>query len=274
MIMGVSRGRVRGRPVPPDDARLLQGAAVHGRRLGHRRDGRRAVARQDGRLPQGDAVHVRLLRRSAASRCRASRRSRASSPRTRSCSSWARRGGWHWALYVVGYIGAFLTAIYTFRMIFRAFFGEPVRARRASSSTATCTTPPEPFNPANGEIEDTDVGFPGPEHTIAERALPMRVAMALLAVSRSSAASCQIPKSTTWLDDVPRADVRGLDDPPAPTNDGLLVVRPGPRRGARPRSASRSRTGSGCAARARARSWRARFSGLHRCSSTSGTSTS
>ena len=37
------------------------------------------------------------------------------------------RGGWHWALYVVGYLGALLTAIYTFRMIFRAFHGEPVR---------------------------------------------------------------------------------------------------------------------------------------------------
>ncbi len=35
-------------------------------------------------------------------------------------------GGWHWVLYVVGYIGAFLTAIYTFRMIFRAFYGDPV----------------------------------------------------------------------------------------------------------------------------------------------------
>ena len=40
------------------------------------------------------------------------------------------RGGWHWALYVVGYIGAFLTAIYTFRMIFRAFHGEPVPEAR------------------------------------------------------------------------------------------------------------------------------------------------
>src|SRR5487761_1379974 len=36
------------------------------------------------------------------------------------------QGGWHWALYVIGYIGALLTAIYTFRMIFRAFHGEPV----------------------------------------------------------------------------------------------------------------------------------------------------
>ena len=40
----------------------------------------------------------------------------------------AERGGWHWALYVMGYIGAFITAIYTFRMIFRAFYGDPVRS--------------------------------------------------------------------------------------------------------------------------------------------------
>src|SRR5450755_1746439 len=37
----------------------------------------------------------------------------------------AGRGGWHWALYVAGYVGAFLTALYTFRMIFRAFLGDP-----------------------------------------------------------------------------------------------------------------------------------------------------
>ena len=30
-----------------------------------------------------------------------------------------------WSLGVAGYVGAFLTAIYTFRMIFRAFWGEP-----------------------------------------------------------------------------------------------------------------------------------------------------
>ena len=91
MIMAVSVGRLRRGPVPPDDARLLQGAAVHGGRLGHRGDGRRAEPRQDGRLPQGDAVHLRLLRHR---RPRAGRRPavlRASSPRTRSCSSSATR---------------------------------------------------------------------------------------------------------------------------------------------------------------------------------------
>ncbi len=41
---------------------------------------------------------------------------------------------------------------------------------------------PEPVNPATGEIEDTDVGFPGEEHHIAERTPLMRVAMGVLAV--------------------------------------------------------------------------------------------
>ena len=47
MIMAVSLGRLRRRHVPPDDARLLQGAAVHGRRLGDRGDGRHAGPRPD-----------------------------------------------------------------------------------------------------------------------------------------------------------------------------------------------------------------------------------
>src|ERR1700712_3858693 len=34
-------------------------------------------------------------------------------------------GGWHWILYVVGYGTAPMTAFYTWRMIFRAFWGEP-----------------------------------------------------------------------------------------------------------------------------------------------------
>ena len=79
-------GRIRGRDVPPHDARLLQGAAVHGRRLGDRRHGRRAVDGEDGRLPQGAAVHIRLLHHRRARALRGARRSRASSPRTRSCS--------------------------------------------------------------------------------------------------------------------------------------------------------------------------------------------
>ena len=60
MIMAVSSAAYAAGHVPPDDARVLQGAAVHGRRLGHLGDGRRPVPRPHGRLPQGDAVHVRV----------------------------------------------------------------------------------------------------------------------------------------------------------------------------------------------------------------------
>ena len=78
------------------------------------------------------------------------------------------RGGWHTILGVAGYVGAFLTAIYTFRMIFRAFHGElcPEAEELAHGHLYHA---PEPTNPATGEVEDTDVGFPGPEHHIAER---------------------------------------------------------------------------------------------------------
>src|SRR5207302_1995451 len=60
------------------------------------------------------------------------------------------RGGWHWALYVIGYIGALLTAIYTFRMIFRAFHGEPVpEARELEQGQLAHAEVPR--NPATGE---------------------------------------------------------------------------------------------------------------------------
>ena len=50
--------RLQRRHVPPDDPRLLQGAALHGRRLDHLGDGEHAEHRQDERLRQGDAVHL------------------------------------------------------------------------------------------------------------------------------------------------------------------------------------------------------------------------
>ena len=52
----------------------------------------------------------------------------------------AAREGWHELLAALGYLGAFMTAVYTWRMIFRAFYGEPGRAGAPSSSTATSTT--------------------------------------------------------------------------------------------------------------------------------------
>jgi NADH-quinone oxidoreductase subunit L len=109
------------------------------------------------------------------------------------------RGGWHWALYVVGYISAFLTALYTFRMIFRAFHGEPVPEARELEEGHLHHSE-VPVNPATGEEEDSDVGFQGPEHWIAERAWPMKIAMGTLAVGAVAGGVIQVPHVTKLVE--------------------------------------------------------------------------
>jgi NADH-quinone oxidoreductase subunit L len=132
------------------------------------------------------------------------------------------RGGWHWALYVIGYIGALLTAIYTFRMIFRAFHGEPVPEARELEA-GHLHHAETPTNPATGEQEDTDVGFPGPKHAIAERALPMRVAMGILALGAVGAGLVQIPKVDYVIDDFLRPSFATSKLYEPHTKNGLLV---------------------------------------------------
>jgi NADH-quinone oxidoreductase subunit L len=130
-------------------------------------------------------------------------------------------GGWHWALYAAGYIGAFLTAIYTFRMIFRAFYGEPVPEARELEGGHLHHSE-VPTNPATGEVEDTDVGFPGPVHAIAERAPPMRVAMSVLAVGATGIGLLQIPKVDFVIDDFLRPSFASSKLYEPHTKDGLL----------------------------------------------------
>jgi NADH-quinone oxidoreductase subunit L len=110
------------------------------------------------------------------------------------------RGGWFWLLVVGGYIGTFLTAVYTWRMIFRAFFGEPVPEARELEQGHLAHAD-VPTNPVTGEEEDTDVGFPGPEHHIAEWAFPMKLAMGLLALAATVAGFLQIPHATSVVHD-------------------------------------------------------------------------
>jgi NADH-quinone oxidoreductase subunit L len=102
------------------------------------------------------------------------------------------RGGGFLILGIAGYVGAFLTGVYTFRMIFRAFFGPPVPEAVDLEGGHLAHVEP-PTNPQTGEIEDTDVGFPGAEHHIAERDVAMKVPMAILAVLAVFGGFLQIP---------------------------------------------------------------------------------
>jgi NADH-quinone oxidoreductase subunit L len=89
------------------------------------------------------------------------------------------RGSFYVIFGIGGYAAALLTALYAFRIIFRVFWGEPVPEARELEQGHLAHAPPE--NPLSGEKEDTDVGFPGEEHHIAERDWPMWLAMSVLA---------------------------------------------------------------------------------------------
>ena len=111
----------------------------------------------------------------------------------------AERGGIFLVLVLVGYVVAFITAVYTFRMVFRTFLGEPVPEAR-ELERGHLYHPEHPTNPASGEIEDTDVGFPGPEHHVAEGSAAMKVAMGMLAVLAAVGGLVQIPQVTHLLE--------------------------------------------------------------------------
>ena len=91
----VRRGRPRGLRaghVPPDDARLLQGAPLHDGRRDHPRADGRAGHPQDGRASPASSRGRTASSSSARSRSQRSHPSRASSRRTRSCRARSTRG--------------------------------------------------------------------------------------------------------------------------------------------------------------------------------------
>jgi NADH-quinone oxidoreductase subunit L len=101
------------------------------------------------------------------------------------------RGGLYTVLGVIAYAAALVTAFYAFRMVFRVFYGEPVEEARELERGHLAHH--DPANPMTGEPEDTDVGFPGPEHHIAEREWPMKAAMGPLALLALVAGYIAIP---------------------------------------------------------------------------------
>jgi NADH-quinone oxidoreductase subunit L len=103
----------------------------------------------------------------------------------------ADRGGFYWIFTVGGYAAALLTAFYAFRIVFRVVSGPPSPEARELEGGHLAHA--EPFNPQTGETEDTDVGFPGADHHIAERDVPMKAAMAILAVLSLVGGYIEIP---------------------------------------------------------------------------------
>jgi NADH-quinone oxidoreductase subunit L len=108
------------------------------------------------------------------------------------------RGGLYTVLAICGYVAALLTAFYAFRMVFRVFFGEPVPEAKQLAEGELAHVSPR--NPLTGEEEDTDVGFPGPEHHIAERSFSMKAAMAPLALLAVVAGFLAVPGLTAEVE--------------------------------------------------------------------------
>ena len=108
------------------------------------------------------------------------------------------RGGMYTIFQIGGYIGAFMTAIYAFRIGFRVVAGKP--CEEAKELEQGHLVHAEPVNPATGEEEDTDVGYPGAEHNIAERNWQMKVAMGLLGIGALFGGVLQIPGVTAVLE--------------------------------------------------------------------------
>src|SRR5262249_56058523 len=80
------------------------------------------------------------------------------------------RGGIYWIIAIGGYIGAFMTAVYAFRIVFRVRQGEPCPEARELEQGHPA--PAEAFKPADDEKGGTGRRFPRPQHHLAQRQTP------------------------------------------------------------------------------------------------------
>ena len=119
------------------------------------------------------------------------------------------RGGWHTILGVLGYLGAFLTAIYTFRMIFRAFHGRCARRPRSSRTGTSTTRPSRPTRPPARSRTPTSAS-PAPSTTSPSGRAPMKIAMGALAAAGDRRRLPADPGRHVRAAPLPGADVRGL----------------------------------------------------------------
>ena len=102
------------------------------------------------------------------------------------------RGGMYEVMAVGMLIGAFMTAIYSFRIIFRILPGKTCEEAQYLIDNGHVVHG-EPENPASGAKEDTEAGYPGEDHHIAEQAPSMKIAMAVLGFLALIGGLLQIP---------------------------------------------------------------------------------
>ena len=172
-------------------------------------------------------------------------------------------GGWKWALYVAGYVGAFLTAVYTWRMIFRAFWGEPVPEAR-ELERGHLHHAEHPHNPAigrGGRGHRRRLPRPRAPHRRAGAADEGRDGRARRAGGHRRGRAH--PEGDDLVGHVPRADVRRVGHR-ARHEQRAARLRPGARRRARRWRASTSPTWCGSSRPGTSAAWQARFAGLHR----------
>ncbi|MCB0831006.1 MAG: NADH-quinone oxidoreductase subunit L, partial [Solirubrobacterales bacterium] len=102
------------------------------------------------------------------------------------------RGGMYDWMWIGMLIGAFMTAVYSFRIIFRILPGPACKEAEYLEEHGHVIHG-EPKNPATGELEDTEVGYPGEEHHIAEQAGGMKFAMSVLGILALIGGLVQVP---------------------------------------------------------------------------------
>lgn len=101
------------------------------------------------------------------------------------------RGGGYTYIAIAMYVGALLTAFYSMRMVYLVFHGDT--CAEAKELEHGHIHHGDPVHPATGEIEPVTVGYPGPDHQIAEREPEMKIAMGTLAFLAITAGVLQIP---------------------------------------------------------------------------------
>ena len=105
------------------------------------------------------------------------------------------RGGMYSWMAAGMLVGAFLTAIYSYRILFRILPGKPCPEAQHLIDTGHVVHG-DPVNPHTLEPEDTDVGYPGEHHHIAEQAPGMKIGMSVLGFLALFAGALQIPGVT------------------------------------------------------------------------------